>query len=332
MTDDTHSRGVEGEDHLVQDVRSSDRDHIIQRIQGSQGVLNCSAPMSGRMLAVWQDRCVEHSAGFAAAVAVGESFGIHGDQAVLLQETNNTVVWLKPHPVVAKVATRRSNEPRLRSEHTLAAQLAALGAETVRPLRGTIPTKDDETGYVVTLWERLEATGRQEEVAPTEVETSFLRLHDALGDTTAALPSFRTWISEAQAALDDDSFMRPLLPDDRSFLRDVFQSGIAALDEMVFDERRLHGEPHEGNRVVTRNGLRWLDFESCCTGPLEWDLAFLPPSLDQRWPEIDANLLRVLRRLNSARVATWCWGQARFPEMRQHGELHLAILRNRPPT
>jgi hypothetical protein len=37
----------------------------------------------------------------------------------------------------------------------------------------------------------------------------------------------------------------------------------------------------------------------------------------------------VLETLNSARVATWCWVQARFPEMRVHGEHHLAVVRAR---
>jgi hypothetical protein len=33
--------------------------------------------------------------------------------------------------------------------------------------------------------------------------------------------------------------------------------------------------------------------------------------------------------LNSARVATWCAVQARFPEMRRHGAHHLNIVRSR---
>lgn len=84
---------------------------------------------------------------------------------------------------------------------------------------------------------------------------------------------------------------------------------------------------------MTAHGLRWLDFESCCVGPLEWDLAFQSAEVSAAFPDVDGDLLRRLSRLNSARVATWCWGQARFPEMRRHGEVHLDALRaeaNRP--
>lgn len=40
--------------------------------------------------------------------------------------------------------------------------------------------------------------------------------------------------------------------------------------------RTLHGDPHNGNVVLTRSAPRWLEFESVCSGPLEWDLSALP--------------------------------------------------------
>ena len=79
--------------------------------------------------------------------------------------------------------------------------------------------------------------------------------------------------------------------------------------------------------------MRWIDFESCCVGPVEWDLAFHSADVSAAFCDVDGNLLRRLSRLNRARVATWCWGMARFPEMRWHGEIHLHALRaesNRP--
>ena len=44
---------------------------------------------------------------------------------------------------------------------------------------------------------------------------------------------------------------------------------------------------------------------------------------------IDEELLDLLSLLNRARVATWCWIRARFPDMRWHGEHHVGILRDR---
>jgi Ser/Thr protein kinase RdoA (MazF antagonist) len=119
-----------------------------------------------------------------------------------------------------------------------------------------------------------------------------------------------------------------LLPADRAFLRDAYDEGLSVLGGTATSEYRLHGEPHDANRLVTSAGLRWIDFESCCVGPWEWDLAFQPREVDAHLIDIDHGLLALLRRLNSARVATWCLAQSRFPGMRRHGELHLAFLRD----
>ena len=112
------------------------------------------------------------------------------------------------------------------------------------------------------------------------------------------------------------------------FLRDVYDEGLQTLAGDVPHEHRLHGEPHDGNRLVTTAGIRWIDFESCCKGPLEWDLAFLQSEFDAELGDVDYDLLAQLRRLNSARVATWCLAESRFPTMRLYGEGHLALLRS----
>lgn len=261
-----------------------------------------------------------------AATEVGRRFGVHARAAVVVQETNNTVVWLRPEPVIAKVATRADAKGGLQLEHAVAAELAAAGAETAAPLPDTPPTAHGDTGFVVTLWQRLEGVDRCE-IPPGDLARSLRRLHVALAHTQQKLPSFRVALARARTALDNDLFMAALAPRDRAFLREVYDEGIAMLGEISLEERRLHGEPHDGNRVLTASGLRWIDLESCCVGPLEWDLAFQPRELDESFPEADLELLALLRQLNSARVATLCWARARYAEMRRHGEMHLRLLR-----
>src|SRR5919109_3867084 len=90
-----------------------------------------------------------------AAVEVGEAQGVDASAAVLLQETNNTVVWLRPSQVVAKVATRPDGKVALRLEHAVGTELAALGAEIAAPVPGIDAVEHAATGFVVTLWERL---------------------------------------------------------------------------------------------------------------------------------------------------------------------------------
>jgi len=48
-------------------------------------------------------------------------------------------------------------------------------------------------------------------------------------------------------------------------------------------EQLLHGEPHPGNVLSTKNGLVFIDLETCCRGPVEFDIAHgLLPSEDGR--------------------------------------------------
>lgn len=265
-----------------------------------------------------------------AAVEVAEAAGLRPASPLLLQETNNTVLWLRPEPVVAKVATHAAAQGDVRLELALAHELAARGAEIGRPVVLTEPVVHRDTGFVVTLWERLEGHVRAE-VPDAVVADALRRLHDDLAATAHELPPFVRGVERARTALDDDVLMAAMSADDRAFLREAFDDSLAALEERDLDHRRLHGEPHDGNRILTADGLRWIDFESCCTGPLEWDLAFQPPGVAERFTGVDDELLLLLRRLNSARVATWCWAQARFPDMREHGEIHLSILRSGPP-
>jgi Ser/Thr protein kinase RdoA (MazF antagonist) len=265
------------------------------------------------------------SSAVQAAIEAAEQFGIFTTDPLLLQETNNTVLWLRPEPVVAKVAVRDHSKAEIRLEHAVAVELAALGAEIARPLPGTSPVLHPASGFVVTLWERLRGTDRTS-VAPRELAGSLQRLHSALTQTEVELPSFRAMLIKSHRVLEDDSFRATSAPADLELLRSTYDRGFAALEDTSLDRHRLHGEPHDGNRIKTITGLRWIDFESCCVGPLEWDLAFQPASVVQLFAETDSNLLALLRSLNSARFATWCL-LSHHPEMRHHGEIHLALLR-----
>lgn len=56
-------------------------------------------------------------------------------------------------------------------------------------------------------------------------------------------------------------------------------------------------------------------------------LAFLPADARDAFANVDSDLLGLLQIRNSARVATWCSVQYRFPEMRWHAEFHLEVVR-----
>jgi len=98
----------------------------------------------------------------------------------------------------------------------------------------------------------------------------------------------------------------------------------------AFDGTRqaLHGEPHLGNVLRTRDGPRWIDLEDVCVGPLEWDVAFLPTDVESLFETIDPELMDVVRTLNSACVATWCWVRADLDGMLPHARYHLDRVRS----
>jgi aminoglycoside phosphotransferase (APT) family kinase protein len=261
-----------------------------------------------------------------AACRVAAALGYPSSDPALLQETNNTVVWLRPHDIIAKVGKWSHSEPSLTREHKIAASLAADGAPVARPLPGSDPMHDAPTGYIVTLWERL-VRSRRRVVDPTEIGSSLRELHQALSRFDGELPSFEVSLDLAQTVLWDDGAMKALASADRALLRETFARLRDEISRYPYREQPLHGEAHDGNLLITPDGLRWIDFEGASMGPLEWDLAFLPDAALGVFPEADEELLGLLRTLNSARVATWCFVRWDFHELRSHAEHHLEKVR-----
>jgi Ser/Thr protein kinase RdoA (MazF antagonist) len=262
-----------------------------------------------------------------AACRVGATFGYTSGQPVLIQETNNSVVWLRPHPVIAKVGKWPQSEASLIKEHAVASGLIDVGAPVAPPIAGIGPRHDGETGFIVTLWERLE-TADGLAARPEEIAGSLRELHAGLARYGGDLPTFQIALDLAEAALWDDDVMHALPPEDRTLLRQMFGRGRAEVRTRGYQEQPIHGEPHEGNLLLTERGLRWIDLEETSIGPLEWDLAFLPDRVSGLFPEADAALLATLRTLNSAVVATWCFARSEFADMRRHGEHHLKRVKD----
>ena len=96
------------------------------------------------------------NSGIDAAVEIAHEIGLDVAEPVLIQETNNTVVWLRPHAIIAKVGTRTGSSEALVREFEVATALAGLGAPVAPPLPDSSPVQHDPTGFLVTLWSRLE--------------------------------------------------------------------------------------------------------------------------------------------------------------------------------
>ena len=104
------------------------------------------------------------------------------------------------------------------------------------------------------------------------------------------------------------------------------------IEDSGLEEQLLHGEPHPGNVLSTKDGLRFIDLETCCRGPIEFDVAHVPEVASARYPEADHELVRECRHLILAMVAAWRWDRDdQFPNGERAGRELLDALRRGPP-
>ena len=119
---------------------------------------------------------------------------------------------------------------------------------------------------------------------------------------------------------------------DRDLLLSTLQSARQQIHSRGAAEQLLHGEPHPGNVLSTQDGPLFIDFETCCRGPIEFDVAHVPDEVSAHYPDVDQVLLAECRRLVLAMVAAWRWDiRDEFPDGHQHGRDILTLLREGPP-
>jgi hypothetical protein len=252
-----------------------------------------------------------HRAGAAvcAAQEVARRHGIAAEQARLLHDANNVVVHLAPSPVVAKLCPASIGDRgwrKLATELEIARHLVRAGAPVVGPSSDLPPGPHVQGGFAMTFWRHQDhdpkalATGRAAGEALAEV-------HDALDSYPGMFPSFLDrQVRRTSRILFDETASSALPASERAFLRSEYLSITAELSDARLRCRTLHGDPHRGNLLISRSGCVMIDFESVCSGPVEWDLSAMPGKAAGIF-SVDADLLALLRRLRSLCVAVWCW-------------------------
>jgi thiamine kinase-like enzyme len=112
-------------------------------------------------------------------------------------------------------------------------------------------------------------------------------------------------------------------------LRSAIETLLPWLETCSQDPAVLHGAPHRLNVPSVGGEARFIDFETICVGPIEWDLAHLEDEVAAAYPApADAESLRIARLLVSAKTAAWCWAaDPANEEMRWHAEHHLRTVR-----
>jgi hypothetical protein len=141
-------------------------------------------------------------------------------------------------------------------------------------------------------------------------------------------PHFTDRIEQAQQLVASRDRTPALVDADRELLGNTLRSLRRVISERGGAEQLLHGEPHPGNVLTTKNGLLFIDLETCCRGPVEFDLAHAPEEVSEHYPGVDQDLLRECRILVLAMITTWRWDRGdQLPNGRQLGTEWLSQIR-----
>jgi hypothetical protein len=252
----------------------------------------------------------------SVAMSIATSLGRPCDDAVVLHDSNKLTLRLLPCDLVARIAP--ADQQNARFEVDLARRLVAAGGPVAVPL----PSVYARDGFVITFWAYHEPAPPR---GPAEYAGALARLHAGMRTVDLPTPHYTDRVASARRLLADRD-LTPDLPDaDRDLLVDTLRIPTGGTEQL------LHGEPHPGNVLSTNDGLLFIDLETCCRGPVEFDLAHAPDEVAGYYPGVDHDLLRRCRRLMLAMITTWRWDRDdQFPDGRRRAEEWISELR-RPP-
>jgi aminoglycoside phosphotransferase (APT) family kinase protein len=246
----------------------------------------------------------ETSRATAAAMSIASSLGLAAGDAVVLQNSNMLTLRLLPCDALARVAPAAHQVAQF--EIAIARGLAASRSPVATLDPRAEPRAYEHDGFVVTLWTYYESATTLE-VPPADYARALERLHTGLRTIDVPAPHFTDRVAEAQELAASRERTPELADADRELLSGTLRDLRQAIGGRGAAEQLLHGEPHPGNVLATDNGLMFIDLETCCRGPLEFDLAHAPDQVSDHYPGLDQDLLRECRVLALAMVTTWRW-------------------------
>ncbi|MGO1074467.1 phosphotransferase [Inquilinus sp. CA228] len=274
-------------------------------------------------------QAAEVSRAVAAAMSIASALGLTVDDAVVLQNSNKLAVRLLPCDVLARVA------PLAQQVAQFEIELAQWLAETESPVAAleprAAPRAYERDGFVVTLWTYY-APVTARGVAPADYAKALERLHAGMRKLDVATPHFTDRVAEAQQLVASRDQTPALADADRELLGSTLRSLRRTIADRSAAEQLLHGEPHPGNVLSTKNGPLFIDLETCCRGPVEFDLAHVPEEVVEHYSDADQELLGECRALVLAMVAAWRWDAGdQFPNGRRVGRELLRTICKGPP-
>ncbi len=265
----------------------------------------------------------------AAAMSTASALGLTSANAIVLHNSNKLAVRLLPCDVLARVAPIAHQNAQFEVE--LAQRLTETGCPAGALEPRVEPRVYERDGFAITLWIYYEplATGP---VTPADYASALERLHAGMRRLDVTTPHFTDRVAEAQQLVMSRDLTPTLADADRELLGNTLRSLRRTICDRGAAEQLLHGEPHPGNVLSTKNGLLFIDLETCCRGPVEFDLAHVPEEVSDRYTGADQELLRECRGIVLAMVAAWRWDLSdQFPNGERAGRALLSAVRAGPP-
>jgi hypothetical protein len=269
------------------------------------------------------------SRAMAAATALAGELHLRVDDAVVIHNSNKLALRLLPCGVLVRAA--RVGQEVAALEVELALRLASTASPVAALEPRVEPRVYERDGFAVTLWTYYDVVAPDLDL-PGAYAGVLQRLHSGMRSVEIATPHFLDRVAEAERLVTQRDETPALAEADRHLLLSTLQSARERIRSRGAAEQLLHGEPHLGNLLSTCDGLLFIDFETCCRGPIEFDVAHVPEEVSARYPDVDQVLLAECRRLVLAMVAAWRWDvRDEFPDGRQHARDILSLLRQGPP-
>ncbi|MEY2472297.1 MAG: hypothetical protein QOK28_1626 [Actinomycetota bacterium] len=276
----------------------------------------------------------------AAALATAAELGLFANDVIILNDSNRLVLRLLPCDIVARVAPAAYGEDGTRSLWTDYRARAQAEIELVRRLEQTAspvaaldprvqPRLFERDGVVIGFWTYFEPVVG--DVPSDSYADALARLHAGLRETTMATSHFTDRIADTQQWVASPDITPGIGDEDRALLWDTLERLRRSVAGRAAEEQILHGEPHQWNVLRTTRGPLFIDFENCCRGPIEYDLAWVPEDASKRYPDVDDDLLRDCRGLMLAIIAAhFCRPDNEHPNERGREE-YLGAVREGPP-
>ena len=231
----------------------------------------------------------------------------------MLNNSNRLAVHLRPCDVLVRVAPR-SRQRGAEFEVEIANRLAETGAPVATLDSRVEPRVYEQDDFAVTLWTYYEPMPPHD-VAADEYASALEQLHEGMWHVDlngAALPHFLDRVDEAERLVDDPTNNPGIAGADRELLATTLRTMSRSIIDRDAPEQLLHGEPHPGNMIRTSNGLLFVDLETCCRGPVEFDIAHAtintsgpPIEVGAHYPRAEQSLVRECWILMLAMVSAW---------------------------